>query len=296
VLTRLTDRVYVLPGGVNIGVVRVDDRHCVLIDSGLNDSSAKKAIKAVRDGLGAEVVAVVTTHGHADHFGGNATVVKRTGARVFAPAMDECILRYPIIQPAFLFGGADPIDSMRTPFMLAEASPVDEIYEDVPIAVEGCEIEVVRLAGHSGNQKGLLIDGVFFAADVVLPEAILEKYRIPYLYSVTDHLKALERSAEVSANWVVPGHGPLLEDIRELRDRNLAVVTETAEMIVDYCDAPRTSGEIMHRVLDGRGATVMDSAGYYLLQPTINAYLSHLTRTGALDHQITGNRSLWRRS
>ena len=34
VLTQLTDQVYVLPGGVNIGVVRIDDRRCILIDSG----------------------------------------------------------------------------------------------------------------------------------------------------------------------------------------------------------------------------------------------------------------------
>src|SRR4051794_23694167 len=113
-LIKLSERVLVLPGGVNIGIVRLDESHCALIDTGLNDSSAKKAIKIVREELGSEIVAIVTTHGHADHFGGNATVIKRTGARVFAPEIDEAILRYPILQPAFLYGGADPIDSMRT--------------------------------------------------------------------------------------------------------------------------------------------------------------------------------------
>ena len=92
----------VLPGGVNIGVVRIDERHCVLIDSGLNDTSARRALKAARDELGAQIVAIVTTHGHADHFGGNAFLVKRTGADVYAPAFDEAILRYPILQPSLL--------------------------------------------------------------------------------------------------------------------------------------------------------------------------------------------------
>ena len=65
-MERLTERVLVLPGGVNIGVLRIDDRRCVLIDAGLNVTSARRALKAVREGLGSEVVAIVTTHGHAD--------------------------------------------------------------------------------------------------------------------------------------------------------------------------------------------------------------------------------------
>ena len=296
VLVQLSDRVFVQPGGANIGVIRIDDRHCLLIDTGLNDTSAKKAIKAVREELGSDVVAIVTTHGHADHFGGNATVVKRTGALVYAPALDEAILRYPILQPAFLYGGADPIDSMRTNFMLAEVSPVDVVYDAGPITIDGLELEAVPLAGHSGNQMGVIVDEVFFAADVVLPELILDKYRIPYLFSVTDHLRALERCAEIEATHVVTGHGPILDEIGPLRDLNLDVVLATADLILDFCDQPRTSGQIMKHVLDGRGANVVDSAGYYLLQPTINAYLTHLTRIGALAHEVSANVSSWVRS
>ena len=68
----------------------------------------RKALKTVREELGGEVVAILTTHAHADHFGGNAIVVKRTGAAVYAPAFDEAVLRYPLLQPALLFAGADP--------------------------------------------------------------------------------------------------------------------------------------------------------------------------------------------
>jgi glyoxylase-like metal-dependent hydrolase (beta-lactamase superfamily II) len=296
VLIKLSERVFILSGGVNIGVLRIDDSRCALIDTGLNDTSAKRAIKAAREELGSDVTAIVTTHGHADHFGGNATVVKRTCARVYAPALDEAILKYPILQPALLYGGADPIDSMRTSFMLADASPVDVIYDAGPLDVDGLRIDAVSLAGHSPNQMGIIVDDVFFAADVVLPESILDKYRIPYLFSLTEHLTALARCTDMTARHVVPGHGPLLEDITELRDRNLCVVMGTMDLVTAYCDVPRTSGEIMTHVLYGREAKVMDAPGYYLLQPTINAYLTHLTRSGELNHEIARNASSWQRA
>ena len=167
---------------------------------------------------------------------------------------------------------------------------------DVSADIEGLMLDVVPLAGHSPNQMGILVDDVFFAADVVLPESVLEKYRIPYLFSLTDHLTALDRCTEVSANHVIPGHGPLLEDITELRNRNLSIVTETMDLVTAYCDVPRTSGDIMTHVLNGREATVSDAPGYYLLQPTINAYLTHLTRSGELVHEIARNRSTWQRT
>ncbi len=69
----LTERVGYIPGAVNVGVVRAENDRFILIDTGLNDTSGKKAVKAVQE-LGGSVAAIVTTHAHADHFGANATV------------------------------------------------------------------------------------------------------------------------------------------------------------------------------------------------------------------------------
>ena len=59
ILLPVADRAWVIPGGVNIGVLVNDDEQIVLVDTGLNESSAKKAIKVVREELGGEIVAVL---------------------------------------------------------------------------------------------------------------------------------------------------------------------------------------------------------------------------------------------
>lgn len=292
-LTELGPRVAVIPGGVNVGVLRGENGHVVLVDTGLNETSGKKALKAVREAVKGEVAAVLTTHAHADHFGANAAVVKRTGARVYAPAPDEAILRYPLFQPMSLYCGADPLDTLRGNFLLAVASPVDEIVRPGRLAVEGIEVEAIPLAGHSPGQVGYLVDGVFFCADVVLPETVLAKYRIPYLFSVTDHLRALDTASAVGCEHAVPGHGPIVSDLRELVALNRSLVEEVAAQVVRLAAEPVTAEAILTGLLRRFGAAVADAPGFYLLQPTAFAFLSYLHREGKVRHEVRDGRSLW---
>jgi glyoxylase-like metal-dependent hydrolase (beta-lactamase superfamily II) len=294
VIVELGPRVAVVPGGVNVGVLRGEGGRLVLVDTGVNETNGKKVLRAAREEVGGEVAAIMTTHAHADHFGANAAVTKRTGARVYAPAVDEAILRYPLLQPALLYGGADPLDTLRGNFLLADASPVDEVVGPGPLTVEGIELEVVPLAGHSPGQVGYLVDGVFFCADVVQPAGVLEKYKIPYLFSVTDHLGALERAAATACAAAVPGHGAIVESLDESIGLNRGLVEEVAERVVALAAEPTTAEAILAGLLTGYRAAVGDAAGFYLLQPTAFAFLSHLHRTGRVGHEVREGRAWWR--
>ncbi len=296
-LIPLADCAWLLPGGVNIGVLANDDGQIVLVDTGLNESSAKRALKVVREELGSEVVAVLTTHAHADHFGGNATIVKRTGALVHAPRFDEAFLRYPLLQPATLFGGADPLDTLRGNFLLADASPVDTVVEPGPHEIAGIRLEAVALYGHSPGQLGYLAGDVFFCADVVLPATVLDKYRIPYLFSLTEHLAALKQARGTPHRVAVAGHGPVLENgqLAEAIDLNAALAGRVVEAILELAATPRSAEVILEEILRKFEAPVSDAPSFFLLQPTVFAFLSHLHRSGEIGHEIRDGRSLWMR-
>lgn len=291
-LQQLGNRVLYAPGGVNIGVLLSGDDSAIMIDTGLNDSAAKKVVREI-EAMGRQVRAIITTHGHADHFGGNAWVVRRTGAKVWAPVWDETVLRHPLFQPLCLYAGADPPESLRTRFLLAKASPVDEIYDAGPLTVDEVELEVISLAGHSGNQMGILVDGVFFCADVVFPENVLERYRMPYLYSVRDHLRALDTAERTPHTYFVPGHGNGGEQIGPNVELNRKVVLQIADQIVELCREPEMPEDILARLLQSLDANPEDPGAYYLLHPTVFAFLTYLETEGRVRHTIERGRSLW---
>ncbi len=284
-----------IPGGVNVGVVLGEHGSVAMVDTGLNDTNARKALKAIEQDLGRPVTRILTTHAHADHFGGNATVVKRTGAEVWAPPIDEAIIRNPILQPALLFAGADPPPALRNGFLLADPSPVDVVIDDKRIDFEQVPIQVVPLYGHSPGQVGFLVDGVFFCADIVLPASVLEKYRIPYLYSVGDHLKSLEHALTIECSVAISGHGPKHEELAGAVALNRSLIDQVLDVVLNYCAEPRTAEEVFHHVLDAFEAPVSDPSGYYLLHPTIHAFLSELTSRGNLFGEVIDRRMLWRR-
>ena len=295
-LQKLTERVYVASGGTNVGVLIADDGRAVLVDTGLNDGNARKVLRAVCADLRTEVRAIFTTHGHGDHFGANRFVVQRTNARVYAPDLDEMVLRHPLMQTVLLFGGADPVDTIRTKFLLVDDSPVDGIIQPGFQQLEGVELDVVSLAGHSLNQMGFLVDGVFFCADVVFPDATLEKYRIPYLYGLTEHLDSLEYARTLHCSAVVAGHGPVEESISAAVDSNKAVVERTITALLAVLEEPRTGDDACRDLFAALDVPVTDEGSYFLLRPTVSAYLSHLQRAGEVSLEVEGKMVLWRRN
>jgi glyoxylase-like metal-dependent hydrolase (beta-lactamase superfamily II) len=163
-----------------------------------------------------------------------------------------------------------------------------------PLSVEGVDVDIISLAGHSPNQLGIVVDGVFFCADVVLPESVLAKYRIPYLHSVTAHLTALQTARSIPYRKAVPGHGPVVDNLEPLIESNQRVVDEVMKLIVEYTNEPLEGSAILTRLLRQFDAPVTDAGSYYLLHPTVFAFLSHLEREGVVSHQIVNGQSLWR--
>jgi len=124
-LTQLHEQTWVIQGGANIGVIAHEGR-CLIIDSGMDKDAGRDILNQVKK-LGLTPTALLVTHAHADHFGGAHYLVRQTGLKVYATRVEAAVMSGPILEPLYLFSGAQPPPELQHKFLLAKPCPVDII-------------------------------------------------------------------------------------------------------------------------------------------------------------------------
>lgn len=223
-LVRCGEMSFYLDAPVKSGIVLSGAGDIVLIDSGGDKDAGKKILK-ILESNGWRLSFIVNTHSNADHIGGNAFLQKRTGCRIFGSGMENAFIRFPVLEPSFLFGGF-PCRELRNKFLTASES----VPEDISGAPLPPGTEILPLKGHFFDMIGLKTpDGICFAADALFSENVLRKYGTPFIYDVRAFLETLDMFEGLEARLFVPAHAEAVEDIRPLVGANRRKVNETAE-------------------------------------------------------------------
>lgn len=167
--------------GTNTWILgRRDQRACVVVDPGPDDPVHVEGVMERCRAGGWRVVAVMLTHGHADHGGGARRLSALSGA----------------------------------PVLSREANTLP----DRPLAVTGLgfEVVVISLPGHSSDSVGFYVaeDALVLTGDMIFatrptmiawPDGMLSSY----LQSLSVLEELVKRDG---VSRLLPGHGPLIDD------------------------------------------------------------------------------------
>jgi glyoxylase-like metal-dependent hydrolase (beta-lactamase superfamily II) len=289
---------YALTGGANIGAI-IAQNCALLIDAGLDRDSARKALQPL-EARNAQVVGILITHGHADHFGGAAWAARRTAAPVYAPPLEGAFAQHPILEPLFLNGGAAPIEELTGKFTLArDATPSPRPIEPGTITIDPISVEIVDLPGHAPAQVGIITAGdgsgprTCYCGDAVFPRETLDRHPILFCADLDAWLETLKRLPDLDCERYIAGHGAPVEEIAPVAAATAGRLREIRDAALTALDHPKESYEILRAVADHFGVTFPAPQFFLLSLTTINAALTSLQHHGQAKIVMQHNHMLW---
>ncbi|GBF33043.1 zinc metallohydrolase [Desulfocucumis palustris] len=293
-LVALTENVFYLSAATNVGVVANDSGQAVLVDTGIDQQAAKKTLKMLEEHK-LKPVAVINTHSHADHIGGNQFLQDRLGIPVYAPEGEAPFIANPSLEPLYLLGGTVPWKDMKNKFLCARPSEVTPIAGgETSINIAGIQLDIHRLPGHSHDQIGVFARGVMFCGDAFLAPEYLQKHGIPYNVDIAGYFASLERILSLKASVTVPAHGGELTDPGEVIGRNWQTVQQQVERVEQIISRnPCAVEDVVAGLCGMLNFNISLPTLYFLYRTTVTAYLGYLLEAGRAQYIVRDNRLVW---
>jgi glyoxylase-like metal-dependent hydrolase (beta-lactamase superfamily II) len=294
-LQQISERIFYIPGSNNLGVVATGDGGAIAIDTGL-DKDTGRLIRKALDEARLTLRAIINTHHHADHIGGNDYLIRNLpGVEIYAPRLEAALIEHPILEPIYLNMGAQPAAALQNKWLMAKGTPVQHIIDGERLEVEGVSFEVVALPGHSINQIGLAVDRVCFAADGFFGPALLQKHGIPYAHDVGAQLASLDRLAARADLYFLPGHGDLTarDALEELLAANQAAITRSTQLVRAALADPAELHTVARRVQRTLGLNLAAIPQYAIFVSAVAAHLSYLETQGQARVVLEESGMVW---
>jgi glyoxylase-like metal-dependent hydrolase (beta-lactamase superfamily II) len=242
-LIEINSNSYFYDSALAIGVIlNVSAKTAILIDSGLDESNAKKINNLLKN-QDVTIKAIINTHSHADHCGGNAYLQKvYTDIAIYASSFEKVFIDNPTLEPFYLSNGATPFIELRDKFLQAQPSKVTNIidHKDHTINIDGSNLEIVTLPGHTFGSIGIgnLADGVFYCGDAIFGIEVFNKHKLTFITNVAMTIASCNKLIELADKYqsFVIYHGGLVqgsEAIKNICNQNISNLQATVNEIFD---------------------------------------------------------------
>ncbi|ADY25904.1 beta-lactamase domain protein [Deinococcus proteolyticus MRP] len=292
-LQRISDRVWWLGGAVSSVAVDNGAGGALIVDTGLDDAQARKLLRGL-EAQGLAPAAILNTHSHADHHGGNAHILKKhPDLPVYAPPLEAAIIRHPLLEPLSLYGAMPPAE-LQNKFLLAPASPAQEL-DAGPHTLGGAAVELLAVPGHAVQMFAVRVDDVLYAADALFGPEALSKHPLTFCADSAAQKASAQALGELrGVRTVLVGHGEPSGDLTALAGANLQSYAQTTAWVLDAVgEGAAGTDDILARVAARAGVSMGQMGPLLLNRAVVAAHLKELLTDGVVQAQTVENRLCW---
>ncbi len=293
-LINIKGNTYIIPGSAMIGVIKTNNRECILIDTGLEASVAKRILKTL-DAYALTPRAIINTHSHADHCGGNRHIQKVFGCMAYASQYEGAIIINPEIEALYLTGAVPP-KPLRSKLIISEQTLHMTFLEPEKHTIEGAQIDLIPLPGHSPGQYGVLTeDNALFYGDALVPAYVFSKYKIPFVTDIDAALASIEWIAATGADICIGAHEGVVDDISSLCNANRVGILQGREIIYGLLESPMLREAVLQKLYQKWPSIPINPVGWCTMLTGVSACLYSLHKQGRIELIIKDGAMLWGR-
>ncbi|MEW9095940.1 MAG: MBL fold metallo-hydrolase [Clostridiaceae bacterium] len=284
-LIKIKGNTYYINAPTNIGVYVFKNKNCLLVDTGINNSQARKIDEVlIQNNLHPKYI--INTHNHVDHCGGNSYFKENyPGSLIFTSAKEKIFMENPELYPCIL-SNSIPIKGLKR---ITKKFDVDFILDYGVNKINDEKFEVLALKGHSQEHIGFITpEKVCFLGDALFSDEIIDKYSLPYLYDIEESINTLNIINDIDCDYFILAHSNemiLKDQIKDLIQHNLNNINYFIEQILDLLDGPMTKEDILQNLAILNDLS-MGFTQYHLNFSSVSALVSYLYNQGKIDCSI----------
>ena len=294
VFLNIKDNINYVSLDTNIGVIR-HDNSCILIDAGGSKKDGDEILKLLEE-ENLRPSSVIITHGHWDHFYG---IVKIKEAfpklKVYSSSIEKAFIENPYLEFYSYFSSTSPLKVADTPLEF-KGIKVDGIIDKGNVTIDGEEMEVIPLSGHSPLGIGILYKGVLFSGDCLYSVPSLNMFKMPFYTDIESQFRDIDTLSKYEVDYCLPAHGLPIKGIKNFKialAENRKKLDSLEKMILDLIKEGKSEEQLKKEIAE-KLSIKYDFTKYIYVTITTKAFLHYLYNTGKADFEIEDGILIWK--
>ena len=295
-LEQVKGNTWVLKSWELIPFYKLDDSHCILLDTGLNDQ--REDLEGSLREAGLTPVGVICSHAHIDHMG-NVAYLKQTYGTQLAMSLGEAGHQMSYLGLNITNYLMSPEDVVESPPLHGTPCLADRIIlptED-RITFYGATFDIIHTPGHTVDHICTRTpDNVLYLGDAMMTGRTLHHSKFPFAFCVRDYLDSMRKMRTEPADKFIVAHYGIYDEILPLVDMEARFFAERMVDLLDLVDGPTTPAKMAADICRTYHIDAGDLRNLSYFATSSLSYINYLRGLGYLEAYIEDNQIFYRRT